>query len=382
MPGMDKWWQIGTKLILQSEMDESVNAGLTEVFFGSNVWFLHENSMNSEIRLAVDMPLYLRCGYEDMENLLSQTYEGECAGHKFQYQLKSNRNFIKNVEQDIFLLIANLYKIDKPLVFAPLARRAVDICIIDGLSMKDIRDFAVIKNGKAVVNAESLLKADWKIDLIDGQLIANHKLMAINVSMSTKKQYFTTDGEENGERFLETASDLIAGTFVLPDTSKIDDILFIKSQEDGRGCRVFLKKDADIRTYRTLLCREIPSDALANWYSHIEIPRLRTAGDINRYCACLQSEDGAYRAEFYKVIDPQDKLSMSHTVNIIKRYAIDDAYHLTKQVQDLYCRSRYRPICYLKFTAPALLVTDYAEYVLSWLERNYPEFQWAGIVDE
>ena len=382
MSGMEKWWQVGTKLVPQAEIDKSGNAGLTEDFSSSNVWFPYEAPIDSEIRFAVDMPLYLHCEYEDMEAVLSKTYEGECAGHKFQYRLKRNHNFIKNVERNIFLQIANLYNIDKPLIFAPVARRAVDICITAGLSARDIREFAVMKNGRAVIDAESLLKADWKIDLIDGQLITDYRLMAVNVNLSARKQYFTTDGEENGARFLETSSDLMPGTFILPETPKIDDILCIKNKDDGKISRVYLNSDADIRTYRTLICNEIPADELANWYNPIELPRLRTVGDINRYCACLQSADGAYRAEFYKVIDPQDKLSLPATAKIIKRYGADDAYPLTEQAQELYSRSRYRSICYLRFSAPELFVTDYAEYVLSWLERNYPEFQWAGVVNE
>ena len=153
---LSNMWQIGTRLIPDEEIGKWKGRGYVPDLPGSNVYF--KTNVTRDIKTAVDSPLYLDCPYDKIDEYLNRTYQGQCCGHSFFYCLTRSYTFIEEIEYDLLAKVARLYKINRPMIFAPEARRAVDICITDGLTADDL----VVVDGFKVLHEGSPLKVSDK----------------------------------------------------------------------------------------------------------------------------------------------------------------------------------------------------------------------------
>ena len=374
-----RMWRIGTRLISNMETKEWQGRGYVPLVRGSNVYFAVD--IGSEAVLAVDMPLYLDCAYEDMEAYLDKTYEGECCGHAFYYRLQRNRSFIEDVEHGLLSKIASLYCINRPLIFAPEARRAVDVCITEGLTADELAVNAPHVNGKLQIDASVLAATGWRINNLGGILRVNQRLVITNVKLSAKAADFTNDGENaDGEHYYDVRGILPDSTLILPYTPNLNyDVRRIEvGKVPEHAYRVYVSDGVDLRQYHTLTFSDTETaDWINTWQNGNDLPRLRTAGDIDAFCKRFTNNNFGFTCEFDSVIEPNEPVPK----NVLRRYERRDRYPGWGEIQDIFHARRYRPVCYLRFRGNRKYLTDWAEYVLSACEHEYPEFSWAGVTD-
>ena len=388
-------WQICTKLV-----DFNAPSGI--YIPGGGVFFKVMPTKN--IRLAVDMPFYLNCKLADMEKFLAREYIGSCMGREFRYELRRDYTFIREVERKLLWRVAQSYGVTRPIVFAPWARRAVKICITDGLTAEELATLAPEVDGKRRITNDVLQAANWQIDLIGGVLVTNKRLSVTNLKLSDKAINFVSNGTDAKGKFLNVQSDLANQAFVLPEIAEDESQdFFITVEEDWQAQRVYT--DANIPKYYTLTFGECEPDAWRNvWRDGYFLPRLRTDADISCELNRYQYEK-IFSCKFERVIQPP--LREKFSKRLIQRYetalrypdadrtqelfrpklyrAEQDDHRKNPDAnrpQELFRATTYRPICYLHFSGDNIFLDDYANYVLEAMEKNYPEFIWAGVSDD
>lgn len=370
-----RMWQIGTRLVSDDEIKKWRGSGFVPTLPGSNVYF--EAGTVRETVLEVNKPLYLDCSYDEMEKYLNRIYVGQCCGHSFYYRLKRSRVFIEDIEYGLLSKVASLYQINRPLIFAPDARRAVDICITEGLTPAELLANSTQTGRKSCID-ESVLKATgWQIDILGGIVRTNQQLILTNVELSNNAQDFANDGEDkDGQRYFDTQKNLSSRTLIIPDTPALNNVQKIVAGDSGNYFRVYVDGDADLRKYRTITFGETNID---DWVNVMRVgdnlPRLRTAADINNFCRLFSYGDKGFSCNFLCVVQPQETLP----ANIIRRYERRDRYPDWGETQELFQAMRYRPTCCLRFFGKGNYLGDWAEYVLAACEYEYPEFGWAGV---
>ncbi len=366
---INECWQTFTQL-----MDSNSSSGL--YVHGGGIFFNLMPTLSQNIRLAVDMPFYLNCPLADVEKFLAREYFGQCLGRKFRYQLRRDYTFIREIERNILWRTAKSYSVTRPIIFAPWARRAVKICITDGLDPQELASYAPEVNGKKFLSNDLFRSANFKIDLIGGILITNHRLCVTNLKLSDKAINFAGDGIDELGHFLYVQADLSAQDFILPDTNSLN--FSIVPKDNWAAQRLYTQED--IRKYRILTFSQCQSDAWKNvWRSGISLPRLRTAADIS-YELSRYQYDGFFSCRLKRVLQPMTNEKFSE--RIIDRYEMACRYPSPSVSQELFRVSTYRPICFLHFSGDNIFLDDYANYVLEAMENNYPEFIWAGVSDD
>ena len=366
---INECWQTFTQL-----MDFNALIGL--YVHGGGIFFNSMPKLSQDIRLAVDMPFYLNCPLAEVEKFLAREYVGQCLGREIRYQLRRDYTFIREIERKILWRTAKSYGVTRPIIFAPWARRAVKICITDGLEPQELAAKAPEVNGKKVLSNDVFRAADLKIDLIGGVLVTNQLLSVTNLKLSNKAINFAGDGIDEFGHFLNVQGDLSAQDFILPETNSQNFSIALKDNWSAQ--RVYTEED--IRKYRTLTFGQGQSDAWKNvWRSGISLPRLRTAADISCELSRYQYE-GFFSCRLERVVQPLTNEKISK--RIIERYEIDCRYPDDSSSQEFFRATTYRPTCYLLFSGDKIFLDDYANYVLEAMENNYPEFIWAGVSDD
>jgi len=366
---INECWQTFTQL-----MDFNALIGL--YVHGGGIFFNSMPKLSQDIRLAVDMPFYLNCPLAEVGKFLAREYVGQCLGREIRYQLRRDYTFIREIERKILWRTAKSYGVTRPIIFAPWARRAVKICITDGLEPQELVAKAPEVNGKKVLSNDVFRAADLKIDLIGGVLLTNRLLSVTNLKLSNKAINFAGDGIDEFGHFLNVQGDLSAQDFILPETNSQNFSIALKDNWSAQ--RVYTEED--IRKYRTLTFGQGQSDAWKNvWRSGISLPRLRTAADISYELSRYQYE-GFFSCRLERVVQPLTNEKISK--RIIERYEIDCRYPDDSSSQEFFRATTYRPTCYLLFSGDKIFLDDYANYVLEAMENNYPEFIWAGVSDD
>lgn len=286
-------------------------------------------------------PFFLRVPYEDFTAYLNKNFQGD----GFTYQLKPNYQFVE-AEHKIFRL-SQIYKVPFK-IFSPYARRAVDIRIA-GKSKEDFTRLADLNFKLAENNLQGKLlmneKFYWNVKIKSCTEQWQHKVGDLY-------EYGYTDGID-------------AATYIVPnsDANLDDELEFVKA--DGQ---IILKTPREFPDGECDLIKILPLKSKI----HSKIfskPRLRTAGDINFVLKCLSREN--YSCRFGK---------FGGNANV-KRYSGEHKY-FTSADENLLRAKRQLPTCSVKFSGDELFLTDYANYVLNFLEERYPEFNWAGERDE
>ena len=290
---MNARWRTCTKLV-------DFNAPRGICVHGGGVFF---EKMPQNIRMAVDMPFYLKCELADVEKFLARKYIGSCMGREFRYELRRDYTFIREIERKLLWRVAQSYGVTRPFVFAPWARRAVKICITDGLTAEELAALAPEDGDKRRITNEVLQAAHRQIDLIGGVLVTNKRLSITNISRSDKAINFVSDGVDAKGHFLNVQSDLAEQAFIFPELAEYNSQdFYVVADEDWRTQRVYT--DSDIRKYYTLTFGKCESDAWHNvWRSGDSLPRLRTVADVSYELNRYQYEK-IFSCKFERVIQP------------------------------------------------------------------------------
>ena len=98
--------------------------------------------------------------------------------------------------------------------------------------------------------------------------------------------------------------------------------------------------------------------------------RLRTVGDVNYILSALAQGKCSCAFENFSDAPPKNQI-MTYQKNFGHNY-------FTSRAEELFKLKTKLPYCHVKFKAPEDYRTDYAKFILHFLNRNYPEFFWTG----
>lgn len=318
--GRDKFIEVITDVV------ESDNFFPVEL--GDSIFFANQPPLkDGEPKTIHSEPFFLCVPYEEFQSLLNKDFHG--AG--FTYQLKPNYRFVEVEEK--FYRIARLYDVPLP-IYSPYARRAVDICIFGEVTDLDLK---LTENNLA------------------GKLLTNQKFYW-NVEIDS----VTWDSVGLNGEYRCTVEDNLS--FVLPGSdSAFDDEIDVRREDN----------QIIFRTPREFPLNKVERIKILKQESKIAPrllgkSRLRTQGDIEFVLSGL-ARDG-YSCCF--------KIFGKPSGNVV-RYSKEHEY-FTSLDENLLRAKSCLPICTVEFSGEELFLTDYANFVLHFLEENYPEFNWAG----
>ena len=300
--------------------------------------------LDGNLQLLPFGPFFLNVPYENFWSYLNKDFQGR----GFTYQLKPNCQLIDE-EHKLFRL-SRIY--NTPIaVYSPYARRAVDIYIPD----QDAEDFARLEDIDFRLKANNL----------QGKLLLNKKFYwNVTIKQAETPSSYTTDNSSNLYEYrYNDGIDL--STYILPpgDATFDDELEALKSDKE-----IILRTPQHFSDNKCELIKILPIESKID--SRIfGKPRLRTAGDIEFVLKCLSREN--YSCRFGKFGGNAQ----------IERYDGKHKY-FTSDDEKLLRAKRKLPVCTVKFSGDELFLTDYANYVLNFLEERYPEFNWAGERDE
>ena len=316
---------------------------------------------------------FLDVGYRELRNFCDdKTYHGQIitadgSVKKFSYKLRRHEKFI--YKEKILFELAAMYKIRRPIIFSPYARKAVELKIND-LKPEDL----------ATAQSFDLKLAENKLTgklLTDSVLCWNVKIGDADTNLGGEvEEYFGGEGNLIRYEYFHTF-DRDAKIFVLPN-QHCDD-LHVLTDDAERKIRLgynSVLKERGCRLVELSTVEKISDDTFTNDFPRKNSKlRLRTEGDLEKVLACFNETrfGKIFPVHFYR-------FGGNENPNSIKIYRREDRYS-TPEVNRLLGATRDKTICFLKFSGDAnsKYKTDYANYVLHYLAQNYPEFSWAGV---
>lgn len=304
-----------------------------------NCIFFDNAELNEEVETLSYGSFFLSVPYEDLKNFLHKDFFGQ----DFKYRLTPNYRFVE-AEKKIFC-VSEIYNLPVQ-IYSPYARRAVDICI----SEKSAKDFT------------SLHDLNFRLaenNLSDKLLMNNKFFWNVKIKESVDLAWF-----KNHENYFEYGFDADEQSYILP---KIDLDFYRGIEAEKSDGKIILRSFHELsEEFELIKILPIENKIAPRIFSK---PRIRTTGDIKFILKCFENEN--FSCSFVKFGDGEK----------ILRYSKEFAYP-TSQEQELLCAKMKLPVINIKFVGDRKFLTDYANYVLHFLERNYPEFNWAGEIDE
>ena len=132
----DEKWTVATVLAKENEIAKYTVDGFSVIDVGKCYYKKQDvvdlSLENSNTSNQSNRQFFLDMEYGDWDRYLNRTFEGD----GFKYQICINERFIKK-EDNLFKLCA-MYGINKPVIFSPWARRAIDIRIEEGKVPKSV----------------------------------------------------------------------------------------------------------------------------------------------------------------------------------------------------------------------------------------------------
>lgn len=310
--------------------------------------------------------LFLDVRYEDVKNFCEpKIFRGQLIAEdgtqkNFSYSLQRHEKFI--AQEKILFDIAALYKIRRPIIFSPYARKAVELVTEDELVGKV--DLLLDENGlrgKLLTDRELC----WNVQIDSGDTTHGgepEEFFGADENLIRYEYFHTFDADEK--------------IFVLPD-QHCDDLHVVNSADERRiilGYNSVLKERA-CRIVR-LHDFEISDDTFTNDFPRKNSTlRLRTEGDLEKVLGYFNATrlGKNFPAHF-------GGFGVNQNPRPIKIYRREDQYFIPTE-NFLLGRSRNKSTCFVKFFGDPLskFKTDYANFVLHHLAQTYPEFTWAGV---
>ena len=292
---------------------------------------------------------------------------------EFRYRVKANHRIIRM--EEMLFKIAKLYGIQRPVIFSPFARRAVDIEVLpdrdfDSLGKVMHTDLKLKDNGLAMIKEGHCLL--WNISITEGvspdSVDDNDERVALDVTQKRYKYIYRSNIDKND--FVYPMDDLD-----YPEILKGEnDICFIckNRMHQSNFKKVSVHNEA---SKNSVYMKEFCNTFLRGSQ---DIIRIRTAGDVQYVLSQFTLHDGTDKV-FWCDYDAKHDCADSRLV--ITRYAPEHDYWNDREQIHLQ-RIKNRPFCYIKFFCQEnrrKFLTDYANYVLHYLNCMYPEFCWAGV---
>ena len=385
-----KKWNVMTALVTANEVHDM--AGLRKVFP-----HIEENLLNEPMSIDVIGNFFLESSYEDVVALCSDEYSNEypyegyvdIQGKKisFRYRLAHDLRYVN--DERILFDAADLYQIKRPVIFSPYSRRAVKIQIPRQSS--DVADWLR-------ENMDDLTPYQLETNELTGKLVSDKQLMwnirfeSVPLPQYSKNDdkdasYFAPYGDIDIYRY--EFKNLKENELICPANDDFKNImtahitslkneerqiitLISKKQLISPCILIHIMQNQNVHSAVNIF----PNFDHQRQYMDFSMERLRTRGDIERVLYGLGMPEHGFDCVFLDVSDTVKK-----DINIIKPYYRELAYGITNnhREQMLYTSRRKMPFCYLKFTGDSKFLTDYASYVISFLEVRYPDFQWVGV---
>ena len=367
----DKDFEIAVKLVKRGNSESKRN--FFAIDSDSNFIFSNGSELPFKKFPNLGNSLFLSASYEDIKNFCEpKKFQGQIVAadgttKNFFYSLQRHDRFVR--QEKILFEIASLYKIRRPVIFSPYARKAVDIKIFDC----DISDF------------ENCRELNFKLDEnnLRGKLLTNFELcwnVKIESSetrrggeLSPEEHYIGADGILIRHEYFHTF-DSNSKIFVLPDQHcddlriNFDDerkiILGYNSVLKERQCKIVSLNQVE----------EISDEVFTNDFpKQNDKLRLKTAGDVEKVLSCFNE------TRMGKIFPTSFENFNAKNFSPTEIYRREDRYSAQAE-KYLLGRVRNKPVCLVKFGGDKnIFKTDYANYVIHYFEQNYPEFNWAGV---
>lgn len=342
---------------------------------------------------------FLECSYEEMDALCATEsadaypYEGciDVKGERraFRYRLVRDLRFVSR--ERLLFCMADLYHIKVPVLFSPYARRAVKIqlpreesAVADLLREHDAgrEPYRFEKNHLAdkILSGKRLL---WNIST---EVIA---LPPYNSVQGASNSFFAPYGDQEIYRY-EFAG-VKDAAFICPDYADLEAVIEAEKDLEQQKIIVVTKRQlsAPCISMRILPVGddaakyyggEWGKTAFSNREAQRSMPdakeRLRTQGDVERALYALSMPEHGFSCDF-RGISPTARKDQ----DVLRRYPQEAAYGTidVPREQVLYRKWRSLPFAYIAFSGGDRFLNDYAEVVLSFLGRRFPDFQWVGV---
>ena len=380
----DKKWETIWNIKVYLAEDENEVAKMEQQGFqvidAGNTVFIGKEPVLEKIKKDF---LFFDGTYEDFLQLLQNetVYLGDFLLNngrtvKFKYRIRPNYRLVR--QEKILCQIARIYNIQRPVVFSPYARRAVDIEILWGQDISDSLEQVVKTDLKLKDNGLDVIREGfslmWNISLSEGDMPDSEE--DIN-----DEEHVAPDGDRRRYTYVYW-SGIQENDFVYP----VADLAYPEILKHEKEIRFICENRLNQYNFKKI---RIHNQAVKNtlytkeFYNAFDrgsqnILRIRTAGDIQYVLSQFLIRDEAENI-FWCDFD-----SMYDCVNdnlIITRYIPEHDYWNDGEQMN-FRKIRNRPFCYVKFFCQEnrkKFLTDYANYVLHYLNYEYPEYCWAGV---
>ena len=372
----DKIFEIAAKLIKRDDLE--ARRGFFPLKNSSDLIFAErdespfENSRQTKDEIF-QATFFLDVRYEDIKNFCEpKRYRGQVVTadgtrKNFSYTLRRHEKFIAN--EKILFELATLYKIRRPIIFSPYARKAVEIKI-DGLDEDELTSLQTFD----LMLAENGLSQKL---LTDYELCWNVQIENADINHGGElEEYIGADENLIRYEYFHTF-DRDTKIFVLPNQHC--DNLRVKLSDDERKI-IFgynsLLKERSCKIVRLSDIENLSANTFTNDFPRKNSTlRLRSEGDLEKVLACFNLT--RFGKNFPAHFGSLGIVKNSRTITIYRR---EDRYFIPPENR-LLDKFKSKAICCVKFfgDAQSKFKTDYANYVLYYLSQNYPEFTWVGV---
>lgn len=372
----NKNFDVAVKFVRRGDKESA--RGLLPVEVGTGFIFEEETTVPLEESLNAraknfsppEISFFVNASYNEIENFCApKKYQGLFVSNdgtkkNFTYTLQRHERFIYH--ERILFELAALYKIRRPIIFSPYARKAVDVKI-SGVSASD---FSNRKNFDLLLAENNLLE---KLQI--GKLYWNVKIEQDEIqSGSTVEEYFGADGNLIRYEYFHTFNN-DENIFVLP-AQHCDD-LHIKIDGGERKFKLGYSSVLKERAYKKITLLNFEKNSSEIFTNDFPRPndklRLRTEGDVEKVLSCFNATRTG------KIFPAKFESFNAKNFKPLPIYRREDKYFIAPETH-LLGKIRNKPICVINFGGGAgIFKTDYANFVIHYLEQNYPEFNWAGV---
>lgn len=354
-------WNITTVLVKKNDIAKMAERGFQEIHVGNSLFGIADSMEYDAAFYQQECQFFLNCTYDKLSEICSRTYTGTiCCDNdtrEFTYSLVPHYRFIE--QENLLFFLADMYHITKPVIYSPYARHAVDIRL-ENVDVQDLWqhhwpvNFRLEENGlKNVLLTEYCLM--WNIEVEDSET----GLPPLHQSQDTGGyEYFYEDTH--------------AAAFIYP-LAPCDEIR--KGQDK---IEIFCHEELEDIQYKKVSIHDVKGEEICfenkfrNERFDTAIP-LRTRADITQVLSRFQHKN--FSCEFCCVVKRNRE-----NRKVILRYKRGHRYFANQN--ELYLTDlRYKPCCIVMFEGEGIFLTDYANYVLHFMEQHYPEFTWIGVTE-
>lgn len=357
----DDVWQIKTMLEDKNNIDIGIGNGFRPIKIGNSIYFANDTMERMAKVNKEENQFFLNCMYDELESLCQKKYHGfiitkENQKKEFTYKLVEQYRFIE--AEKLLYEIANLYRIRKPRIFSPYARRAVDICIENINSDEFLSalkyDFCLYENKLQGVLLTNFVLM-WNVD------IQNENEPLKGLEPSEKEPYYQYFYNE----------DIKENSFIY--TKNICNHIYKKDNEIRIFCQDKMERN-EYKKINILDTKENNNIVFENIFENKHVNKcnyLRTKADVIYILNLFNNINNDYNCSLISV-----GAANNNGKNLV-RYRKEHSYF--KEKNELYFSNiRNKPYICIKFTGKKIFLVDYANYVLHYLESKYPEYNWVG----